>query len=145
MGKHALNRKPYKMLPPELRPRYKTRGDLRMMARSFREGWVHGVPKERVAEWDRDVAEALSQPRTQRIKLAGVKIFVAAQIYKGRQVRSYLHLRRALLPLQVKVFYSCIDENGRLREEQYETAWRKVLERFVRTADPDEYPFLAPP
>jgi len=143
--KRELNRNPYKMLPVELRPRYKTRGDFRMMARSFREGWFQGVPKERVAEWDQDLAEALSQPRTQRIKLAAIKVFVEIQIHQRRKMASYLHLRRALLPLQVKVLYSCMDENGHIRRQEYEALWGKMLERCLRAADPEEFPFLAPP
>jgi len=145
MRKHALNRKPYKMLPPELRPRYKTRGDLRMLARSFREGWVHGVPDERVAEWDQDIAEALSQPRTRRIKNAAIKVFLAAQIHQGRQLTSYFRLRRVLFPLQVRLLSSCTDEDGQIRRQEYEAVWGDLLERCLRAADPEEFPFLPPP
>ncbi len=54
-----IEKRPYELLPPEMRPKYTTVRDLRLMAKAHREGWVVGVPPERYAEWDQDLVEIL--------------------------------------------------------------------------------------
>ena len=68
---------PYRMLPPELRPHYRSRSDLRLLARAFRKGWVRSVPEERMIEWSADLAEALSDKTSVRTNMAALDVFVA--------------------------------------------------------------------
>lgn len=74
-----IEKRPYELLPPEMRPKYTTRRDLRLMAKAHREGWVVGVPPERYAEWDQDLAEILRNCEDTALLCNVAKVLNAAE------------------------------------------------------------------
>jgi hypothetical protein len=143
MGRRALNQRPYKVLPPELRPRYKKSADFRLMRRAIRAGWAQGVGAERVAEWGRDLLEALAGPRTRRFRVAAINVLLELEKQKARRISSYYQLRRQLLSLQIEVLSMCKDDQGRVQADIYESLWARVLCWFMSGADPEEFPTSA--
>lgn len=143
MRRRPLSRQPYKALPPELRPRYKKSADFRLLRRAIREGWANDVCPERVAEWDQDLVEAMAGPRTRRIRVAAIKVFLEVERQKTRRIMSYYQLRSKLLPIQIEIIGMCEDDQGRVRAELYEALWGRVLRWFTSGADPEEFPASA--
>ena len=81
---------PYRMLPPELRPHYRSRSDLRLLARAFRKGWVRSVPEERMIEWSADLAEALSDKTSVRTNMAALDVSVTMKQPQGELIHDVM-------------------------------------------------------
>jgi hypothetical protein len=83
-----IEKRPYELLPPEMRPKYTTARDLRLMAKAHREGWVVGVPPERYAEWDQDLVDILRNCENTDQLCSVFKVLNAAEKLRTDLVRA---------------------------------------------------------
>ena len=85
MAKKLPEPRDYKPLSPELRPRYRTRSDFRLMSRAYRSGWVRGVPAERQADWLEDIRCSIVEDEgfTPRVQ-AAIRALVSAGEFESR-------------------------------------------------------------
>ena len=81
----SRNQRFVELLPRDMRPKYETRKDLRLLARAYREGWVKGVPKERQREWCDDLCEMMKNNSDVHDLIAAIKLVRAAEQFENRQ------------------------------------------------------------